>query len=98
MFNVFFFLSHVVSWVRCGTVLYHSMIFAVFLTFVSSAFSFSPDFQLNNLSTGLVTINFLLALTDLLNDAILFSLDETSALALFALNSIAHTAGCTSSQ
>ena len=31
MFIVFLLLSHVVSWVRCGTWLYHFLIFAVFL-------------------------------------------------------------------
>ena len=32
MFIVFLLLSHVVSWVRCGTSLYHFLIFAGFLT------------------------------------------------------------------
>ena len=47
---------------------------------------FSPDFQLNDLQAYLAT-HFLLAPTDLLNDAIPFSLDGTPALALSALNS-----------
>ena len=33
MFIVFLLLSHVVSWVRCGTWLYRFLIFAIFLTF-----------------------------------------------------------------
>ena len=32
MFIVFLLLSHVISWVRCGTWLYHFLIFAVFLS------------------------------------------------------------------
>ena len=33
-FLVFLSLSHVVSWVRCGTCLYRFLIFALFLTFI----------------------------------------------------------------
>ena len=40
-----------------------------------------------SLITDLVTIHFLLALTDLLNDVISFSLDGTPALTLSAINS-----------
>ena len=36
MFIVFLLLSHVVSWVRCGTWLYRFLIFAPFLTFIQS--------------------------------------------------------------
>ena len=35
MFIVFLLLSHVVSWVRCGTLLYCFLIFASFLTFLT---------------------------------------------------------------
>ena len=38
MFTVFLLLSHVVSWVRCGTWLYHFLIFAIFLTFINVLF------------------------------------------------------------
>ena len=34
MFNCVLPLSHVVSWVRCGTLLYRFLIFATFLTFI----------------------------------------------------------------
>ena len=34
MFIVFLLLSHVVSWVRCGSWLYRFLIFAVFLTLI----------------------------------------------------------------
>ena len=34
-FIVFFLLSHVVPWVRCGTWLYRFLIFVVFLTFIT---------------------------------------------------------------
>ena len=35
MFIVFWLLFHVVSWVRCGTLLYRFLIFASFLTLLS---------------------------------------------------------------
>ena len=34
MLIVFLLLSHVVSWVRCGTLLYRFLIFAIFLTLI----------------------------------------------------------------
>ena len=46
----------------------------------------SIKWLISSLSTDLVTIHFPLALTDLLNDAIPFSLDGTSTLTLSALN------------
>ena len=48
--------------------------------------SLSIKWLTSSLSTILVTIHFLLALTDSLNDAIPFSLDGTSPLTLSALN------------
>ena len=44
MFIVFMLLSHVVSWVWCGTRLYHFLIFAIFLTFFYWI-SFTPVFS-----------------------------------------------------
>ena len=49
MFIVFLLLSHVVSWVRCGSWLYCFLIFAVFLTSNMQMFNF-------NLSNGLVRV------------------------------------------
>ena len=45
MFIVVLLLSHVVSWVRCGTLLYRFMIFAIFLTFTILTFSLKVFFM-----------------------------------------------------
>ena len=44
---VFLSLSHVVSWVKCGTWLYRFLIFAAFLTFIKTKISTQQYIQLN---------------------------------------------------
>ena len=45
MFIAVLLLSHVVSWVRCGTCLYQFLIFAIFLTFTILTFSLKMSFM-----------------------------------------------------
>ena len=52
MFIVFLLLSNVVSWVRCGTLLYRFLVFAVFLTMKTS-------FSLNGTDVSVLALHII---------------------------------------
>ena len=61
--SVFLSLSHVVSWVRCGTWLYRFLIFATFLSLISISYSVVQSLLFQNCEDFFINTNTLIRLS-----------------------------------